>query len=561
MGEGEVMEIVLRDYQQTCIEKVIQAYQENKQGRSLLVLPTGSGKTIVFSQIIHKLNVNTIILAHRDELLNQAADKYRMVKPDAIIGKVGSGFHEYGGELTVASVATVSRPEHLKRLKAIGYGLIVVDETHHLMADGYQKVLEALPDAFVLGVTATPDRLDKKSIEDILGKPVYEASIIDMIRDGYLCDVKAVAIKTETDLSDLHTEMGDYKVSELETAVDTPERNKRIVDAYVEHAENRRAATFCVTVAHAENLASTFSLAGVPAGVICGETPLDERKQIYKAFYSGEIKVLTTVNVLSEGWDEPLCDCIIMARPTQSRGLFVQAIGRGLRLAPAKQNCIILDITDNCLKHRLEPQNLRSALNKNIKNDELVTEALAREEQEANERKSVVRKLPETRDKDLTVNILEKLEWYLRGDNGTYVLEVGPQKHRIALVPCHEAGSDLWGGVAYYSVWAKLAPDFKAQQWAGPQPLDWAQSQAEKKARMLLSDASAVKLVDRNASWRSQPATEKQLEQLAKWQARFHLNYDPETITKGQAGDLLDPIYSKFEASRKAREVKGQVAV
>src|SRR6266704_3269959 len=168
MGEGEVMEIVLRDYQQTCIEKVIQAYQENKQGRSLLVLPTGSGKTIVFSQIIHKLNVNTIILAHRDELLNQAADKYRMVKPDAIIGKVGSGFHEYGGELTVASVATVSRPEHLKRLKAIGYGLIVVDETHHLMADGYQKVLEALPDAFVLGVTATPDRLDKKSIEDIL---------------------------------------------------------------------------------------------------------------------------------------------------------------------------------------------------------------------------------------------------------------------------------------------------------------------------------------------------------------------------------------------------------
>src|SRR6266571_2919411 len=190
-----------------------------------------------WSRPFRLISMLTSIVLH--EVLDQAADKYRMVKPEAIIGKVGSGLHEYGGEVTVASIATISRPEHIKRLKAIGYGLIIVDEAHHIAAESYQKVLEALPDAFVLMVTATDDRLDGKKI---IEKPaLYRASIIDMVRDGYLCDVKAIAIRTETNLDDLHTEMGDYKVGELEAAVDTPERNKRVVDAYVEKADGRRA--------------------------------------------------------------------------------------------------------------------------------------------------------------------------------------------------------------------------------------------------------------------------------------------------------------------------------
>jgi len=550
------MELELRDYQIESISRILTSYEQNKHGSELLVLPCGAGKTVIFSQIIKRLGVNALVIAHRDELFTQAADKYRMIKPDAIIGKIGAGVHEYGAELTVASIATISRPEHLKRLKSIGYGLIITDEAHHSQAESYQKVYETLPDAFHLMVTATPDRLDGKPLLD--GKPpLYEASIIDMISHNppYLCDMKAVAIKTHLNLDNLHTQAGDYKIDELEAAVDTPARNQRIVDGYLEYANGRRAACFAVTVNHAQNLADTFNSAGIPAGVIVGETPLDERKKLYKAFRDGSVRVLTTVNVLSEGWDEPLCDCIIMARPTQSRALFVQAIGRGLRLSPGKQNCVVLDITDNCLKHRLEPQNLRKVLGKPLRDEETILEALAREEEEIGKKtdEPIVRKLKQTRDQDITLDILAKLDWQLK-DNGMFVLEVGKEKHRLALVPSDsEEDKNLWGGVGYYSVWARLAPLFEPQCWMQSAPLDWAQQLAEKKARMLLSDAKNVTLVDKNAPWRNYGASDKQIEMLT----RFGVKFDPETITKGEASDILDPIFEKLKAKRAAKERVG----
>src|SRR6266700_1846179 len=381
------MEIVLREYQEACIQGILASYEQNKSGSELVVLPCSAGKTIIFSQVIYalaqKYDTSAMVIADRDELLNQAADKYRMVKPDAIIGKVGSGVHQYGGVVTVASIQTIYRPEHIKRLKAL-YGtgkglLIIVDEAHLSAAMSYQIVLEAFPDAFVLMVTATPDRLDGKPLLDGK-KPIYEMSMIDMIAHTppYLCDMRAIPIQTGLSLDDLHTQAGDFKIDELEAAVDTDERNQLIVQKYIQYASGRRVACFAVTVEHAEHITEAFNDAGIASGVVVGITPLPERKRLYKAFRSGEVKVLTTVNVLSRGWDEPLCDCIIMARPTQSRALFVQAIGRGLRLAPGKQDCIILDITDNRLKHRLEPQTLGSALNTTLVDGVSVKEALQR---------------------------------------------------------------------------------------------------------------------------------------------------------------------------------------
>jgi hypothetical protein len=371
--------------------------------------------------------------------------------------------------------------------------------------------------------------------------------------------LKAVAIKTDVSLDDIHTSMGDFNEHELEEAVDTPSRNRLIVEKYKEYASGKRAVAFCVTVNHAFHLAEAFNEAGIKAATITGETPLDERKRIYKAFRAGEIRVMTNVMVLSEGWDEPLCEVGIGARPTQSRALFVQQLGRILRLAPGKPFATWMDITDNCLKHRLEPQSLRKVLNKDLKDDETLTEALEREEQEKAARETVVRKLKDARAADIQINILEKLNWQLK-ENGYYVLEVGPERHRIALVPEQDAGSDLWGGTAYYSVWARLAPFYEPQQWLGAAPLDWAQQEAEKRARKLLADPKSVKLLDRNASWRSAPATEVQLEKLAKWKDRFKLQYDPETVTKGEASDMLDMVYSKLEEYRKKREGK-KVAV
>ncbi len=538
-----------RPYQTECINRVIEAHKTNPQGKALLVLPTGTGKTIVFSHIAKRLGLTTLIIAHRQELLSQAADKMRMIRPDAIIGQVGAGRHEYGAEITVASVQTISRPEHLKNLHRFGYGLVIIDECHHSKANGYQAVLDVLPDAFVLGVTATSDRLDKQNIEDIFGEPIFSASIIDMVQEGYLCDLRAIAIRTQVNLDDLHTQAGDYKVDELETMIDTPERNNRIVEAYQEHCSGRQALCFSVTVAHAWNLNTAFSNAGIASAVVSGTTPADERARILSEYEKGKINVVCNCAVLTEGYDAPQTSCIIMARPTQSRALYVQSIGRGTRLAPSKNDCIILDITDNCLKHRLEPQSLTRALGKHLNDDESLIEAEEREKREAAETRVRTTK-DGKRSQDITINILERLDWQKR-DNGMFVLEVGAQKHRIALVPCEgEEYQDMWGGIGYYSVWARLAPMFEPQMWVQSAPLDWCQSIAEKRARLLLSDAKNVVLVDRNAPWRSYGATDRQKELLTQ----FRVQFNPDTITKGEASDILDPIFEKLRKKREAKE-------
>ena len=419
--------VILRPYQEACVRRVVAAYEQDRHGHELLVEPLAAGKTVIFSQVIAQLagtyGLHALIVAHTDELLNQAAEKYRQVKPTAVIGKVGGGLHDYGGEVTVASVDTISRPNHLATLKRIGYGLVVGDEAQRSAAPKYQRVLQALPDTFVLKVTATPDRLDGKPISD--KPPLYSTAILAMIEQGYLCDVKAIAIRTEISLDSIQTEGGDYREQELEAAIDTPERNQRVVEAYREHACGRRAICFAVTVQHAHNLAHAFTAAGIPAAVVSGETPLCERKRLSTALRCGELKVLTNVQVLCEGFDEPLVDCVIMARPTQSRTLYVQALGRGLRLAPVKRDGVILDLTDNCLKHRLEPQNLSKALGRRIVDGETVLETIKREAEEKCERRAsgtqMVRRLKDKRTTDLTIHLTARLDWQ-ELDDGTFVL-------------------------------------------------------------------------------------------------------------------------------------------
>src|SRR5256714_12683026 len=240
--------VILRPYQEACVRRVVTAYEQDRHGHELLVLPTAAGKTVIFSQVIAQLSrtygLNALIVAHTDELLNQAAEKYRQVKPTAVIGQVGGGLHDYGGEVTVASVDTISRPTHLATVKRIGYGLVVVDEAHRSAAPKYQRVLQALPEAFVLKVTATPDRLDGKPISN--KSPLYSTDILAMIEQGYLCDVKAIAIRTETSLESIHSEGGDYREQELEAAIDRSERNRRVAEAYRDHAMVRRAVRFAV---------------------------------------------------------------------------------------------------------------------------------------------------------------------------------------------------------------------------------------------------------------------------------------------------------------------------
>ncbi len=534
--------ITLRPYQHTCVERVVAAYvRQPRGGKALVVVPTGGGKTLVFAEIARRLGLITLIIAHRQELLQQAADKFRLIDPTAIIGQVGAGRHEYGAPITVASVQTISRPEHLKALQRFGYQLVIIDECHHSAVGGYQSVLDMLPDAFVLGVTATPDRLDKQNIERIFGESVFSASILDMIAQGYLCDLRAIAVRTTTSLDDLHIQAGDFKQDELEELIDTPERNERIVRAYLEHCKGRQALCFAVTVKHAGHLAETFNLFHVNAAMVSGETLPEERKRILHDYERGAIQVLCNVGVLTEGYDAPQTSCVIMARPTQSRALFVQCVGRGTRLAPDKRDCVILDITDNCLKHRLQPLSLGRALNQEIHNGESLKEATEREAREAQEREENERTIKVTRRaQDLSVNILAPLDWKRR-PSGAYLLEVGEHKHRIMLLPSQETDG-------YYSVWAWLAPGFEKQQWLKDSPLDWAQQHAEMKARLLQSDEKKLILVDSNAAWRAWPASDKQIFMLR----RYGIPFGPD-LTKGEASDLIGKAKGERE-KRKAEK-------
>ncbi len=519
--------ITLRPYQTTCVERVLDAYQHKpKGGRALITLPTGCGKTLVFTEIARRLGLNTLIIAHRDELLEQAAESFRFFDPLAVIGQVGAGKHEWGAPITIASVLTISRPNHLQALKRFGYGMVIVDECHHAAASGYRTVLNALPDAFVVGVTATPDRHDNQDIREIFGEPVFSASIIEMVEKGHLSNLRAIAIPTTTSLEGLHIQAGDFNLEELEVAVDTPERNERIATGYLTHCNGRQGLCFAVTVAHAEHLAATFTRLGVHAATVSGATPKEERKQILRDFERGIVQVVCNCGVLTEGYNCPQTSCILMARPTRSRALYAQCIGRGTRKAPGKHDCIILDITDNCIKHRLEPLTLSKALDRTLHDGESLLEAKEREEREQLEGEAQKERTTKVtkRTSDLEIDLLAHLDWQ-RKINGVYRLEVGNDKHRIILLPSETT-------TGYYSVWAKLAPEFKMQQWLREVPLELAMEHAEIKARLLQSEKK--KLVDATEPWRTRPVTDNQRFMLIKFDLPF-----TKGMTSGEASDLI----------------------
>ncbi len=525
--------ISLRPYQQTCVERAIALFRRKaKGGRALIVLPTGTGKTLVFAEIARRMGLTTLIIAHRQELLYQAAEKFRLVDPTASIGQVGAGKHEWGAPITIASVQAISRPGHLALAKISGYDLVIIDECHHSAACGYQTVLDQFPDAFVLGVTATPDRMDKQSIEQIFGAPIFSTSILDMVEQGYLSNLRAIAIQTEVSLDHLHMQAGDFKQDELAVAVDTPERNECVVAAYLRHCNGRQSLCFGVAVSHAEHLATAFNEQGIPAAMVCGATPQEERKRILSDYERGTLRILSNCGVLTEGYDAPQTSCIIMARPTQSRALYVQCIGRGTRLAPGKTDCIILDITDNTLKHRLEPLSLKDALDITLHDGESILEAQEREKLELAEQqakgdpleKQKRTVLVSQREYDFEVDLLNRMAWQRRLD-GAYCMVVGAQKHRIVLLPSKTVSG-------YYSVRASLAPTFKEQCWLHDAPLEWAMQHAEMKTRLLLSQKRM--LVDNTMPWRSRSVTPKQRFMLRK----FHIPFTP-AMTSGEAADLI----------------------
>ena len=348
----------LRPYQQEARES-IQKEWENGNKKTLLVLPTGCGKTIVFSKVIEdrvRKGERVLVLAHRSELLEQASDKLKQstglntATEKAEETSIGSWFR-----VVVGSVQTLQRDKRLRKFAKDHFDTIVVDEAHHCISDGYQRVLGHFDQANVLGVTATPDRGDMRNLGTYFESLAYEYTLPKAIKEGYLSKIKALTIPLTLDLSGVGTQAGDFKSSDLSSALDP--YLYQIADEMAKQCQDRKTVVFLPLVKTSQKFRDILNERGFKAAEVNGESK--DRAEVLKDFEDGKYNVLCNSMLLTEGWDCPSVDCVIVLRPTKVRALYSQMVGRGTRLAPGKKELLLLDFLWHTERHELcHPANL-----------------------------------------------------------------------------------------------------------------------------------------------------------------------------------------------------------
>lgn len=528
-----------REYQLEAIESVIAA-QERGVSRMIVNLPTGTGKTVLFALLAKQLNVKTFVLAHREELLTQASDKFRMIWPECNIGLFKADVDESDSQIVVASIQTACRDKRLERLKQHDFGLLIIDECHHAAADSYTKVIKELgffngnPNKLLIGVTATISRGDGLGLGSVFQEIVFERSISTMVRAGYLVNLVGKSVITKISLDEVGIREGDYIASELSRVVNTPSRNKLIVDNFkLFAAERKKTIVFCADVKHSCDLADAFEKESILAKPIFGAMAAEERRNTLADFAASKIQMLTNCMVLTEGFDQPDIDCVIMARPTKSKSLYVQMIGRGTRTFPTKKDCLILDFFDNSSKNDLA--NYRNCLDGvvgslfELGRDVGLDECVCPSNGEIVENKGIsdLRMLKE-RVEDIEFFDHAHFAWTPVGNS--WHLQLAPERdvwvRQVAegfLVVAHSGGQTF-----------NLS--------ARPLPLDYALGIAEDWGRKQSTKNAWAR---KDAAWRQEPATPKQIETLNK----LGLKYDY-SISKGEASQLLEVKFNEPATSK-----------
>lgn len=582
--------LTLRRYQEEAINAVIQRAGAGIR-RQLLHLPTGAGKTVIAAALSRKASGRVLMLVDRDELVQQSVEKFGYVWPDEEVGVVKAERDETDRKVVVASVQTLARPQRLARLDSESFTLVIADEAHHATTARHQRVLEGfgmLPDPaprrLLLGITATPNRSDGHGLGEVFQEVVYHKSIVSLIQEGYLSDVKGVRVETHLDLGRVRITEGDFDTKDLSLAVDTEARNRLIVEAYQRFGEGKKAVVFTVDVAHAMHIAEAFSkVGGIRADWVSGELPLPERRKRLATFHAGGTQVIANAQILTEGWDEPSVACVIMARPTRSATFFIQAVGRGLRLYPGKDYCVVVDVADNrqdlCSLAVLEGITERQKRHRNIEHQAGEGDA---------ESAPLVADWPSGPDHDdelagakLIATPLDLLarslfRWHAETKNKIR-LEAGPGQD-IYLV---RVAPELWnvelrgkGVIRDLSErplpleYAQgIAEEFVRQSghgWFANRNAPWrtkgmsqrqfdllrslgvephegmTREEAQDLIRKTLRDRS---LSDPDAPWRSEPASEKQLAWMKAHGFRIHSG-----ITKGDIADLMERLKRRWGA-------------
>ena len=342
----------LRPYQEEAKEAVIAQWDKGIK-KTLLVLPTGTGKTIVFSKVIEdrvKKGDRVLVLAHRGELLEQAADKlYKSTGLKCAVEKAEQTCLGSWYRVVVGSVQTLMREKRLNKLSPDFFNSIVIDEAHHCISDGYRRVLDHFSNANVLGVTATPDRGDMKNMGQVFESLAYEYTLPQAIRDGYLSPIKAVTIPLKLDLTGVGIQSGDYKPGDLGTALDP--YLYQIAEEMKNYCANRKTVVFLPLIKTSQKFRDILNEKGFSAAEVNGES--SDREQILKDFDEGKYNVLCNSMLLTEGWDCPSVDCVVVLRPTKVRSLYSQMVGRGTRLCEGKDHLLLLDFLWHTQRHEL----------------------------------------------------------------------------------------------------------------------------------------------------------------------------------------------------------------
>lgn len=342
----------LRPYQQQARD-LIHAEWDAGHTRTLLVLPTGTGKTIVFASVAAdqvRAGDRVLILAHRGELLEQAADKLqRSTGLVSAVEKAESTCLDSWFRVVVGSVQTLQRTARLERFPQDYFGTIIIDEAHHAITDGYRRILDYFSGAKVLGVTATPDRGDMRNLGEVFDSLAFEYKLTDAIKEGYLCKIMAQTIPLQLDITSVTMSGGDYAVGDLGTALDP--YLEQIAAEMARRCKSRKTVVFLPLIKTSQKFRDLLNAHGFRAAEVNGQSA--DRKEVLADFDAGKYNVLCNSMLLTEGWDCPSVDCVVVLRPTKVRSLYSQMVGRGTRLSPGKTDLLLLDFLWMTDKHEL----------------------------------------------------------------------------------------------------------------------------------------------------------------------------------------------------------------
>lgn len=538
------MSIELRPYQEMAIESAVRTFFPHEPDvramqRALIVLSTGLGKTITGLALAKRLGGRALWLAHTEELVAQPERACGLVWPEVSRGVMKAERNEWMRHIVFASIQTAQREERAARLVQQGFDFVVVDEAHHALSQGYRYLFNELGcfkpgGPKLLGLTATPERGDNGALDEIFEGIVFQMGIKSAIDGGYLVPPRVVERRIDVDLDAISVSRGDYGQASLSKALLQANIVQEIVAGYEEHmAGRRKTLIFVVSVEQAELVSKALCERGYKFGAVSGETPKEDRKRLLAKLKSGELQGLVNCMVLTEGFDEPSVDGVIIARPTQSKPLMIQIVGRGLRLFPNKQDCLVLDMVGVSKRNTL----VQAAV-------------LFGEKEEDEEEKRTQKPLDMFADPEaywlarLQAQIggvkgapRSKLHWVPDG-NGGWLLAAA----EFGTVRMLANADDAW---LVDVVGCREGP---AHQMLSDTCVDMgtAQALAEDYVRRVNRTLTA-----RNARWREGAATEKQVAYLKK------KGIDARQLTKGTAADLMTQHLAQQNAEPCSPKMRG----